>query len=106
MFSMRNWPVFGYTFAGMSEKFENLATLILRGPALMLIDQWSHISSERLLPQTWNITDILCAVIFNFRKLSPLFVFFRCGRCKSCLHRLCGSSLYKCLLRSQCSFKG
>jgi len=76
MFSNRNWPSFSVVFKG--EKFESFASVILRVPGLMLIDQWSH-SSERSWPQTSDITDKCYAFIFNLSNCHYLskFLFFQ-----------------------------
>lgn len=60
---MRYWPKFDLTFKG--EHFESIASIILRVPGLMLMDQWGHVSSDRLWPQTSDITDKCYAFIFN-----------------------------------------
>lgn len=63
MFSTSNWPAIDLTFKG--EHFENFASVVLRVPGLMLIDQWSHISSDRLWPQTAEVMDKCYAFIFH-----------------------------------------
>lgn len=63
MFSTRNWPALDLNLKG--EHFESFASVVLRVPGLMLIDQWSHISSDRLLPQTSDIMDKCYAFIFH-----------------------------------------
>lgn len=63
MFSMRHWPKFDVKLKG--EHFESIASIILRVPGLMLIDQWGHVSFDRLWPQTSDITDKCYAFVFN-----------------------------------------
>ena len=75
MFSNRNWPSFNVVLKG--EKFESFASVILRVPGLMLIDQWSH-SSERSWPQTSDITDKCYAFIFNLSNLRLMFTNLDC----------------------------
>lgn len=63
MFSTRNWPAIDLSLKG--EHFESFASVVLRVPGLMLIDQWSHISSDRLWPQTPDVMDKCYAFIFH-----------------------------------------
>lgn len=63
MFTARQWPNFDLTFKG--EHFESFASVVLRVPGLMLIDQWSHISSDRLWPKNSDLTEACYAFVFN-----------------------------------------
>lgn len=63
MFTARQWLAMDFTFKG--EHFESFASVVLRVPGLMLIDQWSHISSDRLWPQSSDLTEACYAFIFN-----------------------------------------
>ena len=70
MFSMRNWPAVDIALKG--EHFESFASVVLRVQGLMLIDQWSHISSDRLWPHTSDIMDKCYAFIFNLSNFTHL----------------------------------
>ncbi|KZS07809.1 RING finger protein 145 [Daphnia magna] len=72
MFSTSNWPAIDLTFKG--EHFENFASVVLRVPGLMLIDQWSHISSDRLWPQTAEVMDKCYAFIFHLMLIHGLVI--------------------------------